>query len=88
VTRLGELFLFKIEHLFYVAEVAHILGYNFPDKGFAFNFDVCKTYVNVLGYILGDFFHKLIWSPWIRVAVDTRGPLCNIPPPLTLESML
>jgi hypothetical protein len=19
---------------------------------------------NVLGYILGDFFHKLIWSPW------------------------
>jgi hypothetical protein len=20
---------------------------------------------NGLGYILGDFFHKLVWSPWL-----------------------
>jgi hypothetical protein len=27
---------------------------------------------NVLGYILGDFFHKPIWSPWRRFFMECR----------------
>jgi hypothetical protein len=30
---------------------------------------------NVLGYILGDFFHKLIWSPWPSSAQMTQNSL-------------
>jgi hypothetical protein len=37
-----------------------LVGKLFPWKNFRINFDK-----EGFGYILGDFFNKLIWSPWM-----------------------
>jgi hypothetical protein len=42
-----------------IAEAAHIFGYIFSMVMVMQYFDK-----NALGYILGNIFHKLIWSPW------------------------
>jgi hypothetical protein len=44
-----------------IAEVAHIFGLLFPQLRLCINFAK-----NVLGYVLGDIFHKFIWSPWLQ----------------------
>jgi hypothetical protein len=43
-----------------ITEVAHI----FLQLRLSINFDQ-----NVLGYVLGDIFHKLIWSPWLCITL-------------------
>jgi hypothetical protein len=43
---------------FIISEIAHIFGLLFPQLRLYINFDK-----NVLGYILGNLFHKLIRSP-------------------------
>jgi hypothetical protein len=53
-----------------VAKVAD-LGYFFPPLRQCIKFDK-----NNLGYILGDFFHKLIWSPWLRISFYCCQPTC------------
>jgi hypothetical protein len=63
VTRLGENspngWLFALGSLMKILQKYKFLGNFLPRVRLNINFDK-----NVLCYILGDIFHKLIWSPW------------------------
>jgi hypothetical protein len=52
------LFLFTVDRFKKVTEVAQIIGVLFPQLKLCT--DISR---NRLGYVLGDFFYKLIWSP-------------------------
>jgi hypothetical protein len=76
--RMGEFS--PIGRLFYFG---HFLWKNCrssPNYGGFFHGYSCESVLRkyVLGYILGDFFHQLIWSPWTASKKKFRqDPFCS-----------
>jgi hypothetical protein len=52
-----------------------ILGCLFPQKQFCIKY--VRQYIYGLGYILGDFVHKRIWSPCLLVKRRVTRGVCD-----------
>jgi hypothetical protein len=72
----------RVTRLFWVGffenyTITHIIGQLISTAKFRFKF----WQKSGLGYILGDFFYKRIWSPWIlRVSNELSTRISNVMP--------